>query len=177
MNELLMSSTAAAKFLGVAPSTVKRWADDGRLNCVKTSGGHRRFRMQDLRSFNIEIEFEPKSFYEQLPLMSPDALDALDVGVIQLDDEGCILQYNAKEAVFSGYSAREVLGRLFFVDVAPCTNNRLVFGRFREGVRSGRLNHSIPYTFTYVMEPTIVLLQLFRDSRTATNWLVINHRV
>ena len=177
MKDLLMSSTAAAKFLGVAPSTVKRWADDGRLACVKTSGGHRRFRMHDLRSFQIDVEFEPKSFYEQLPHMDPAALDALDVGVIQLDDDGRILQYNAKEAVFSGYTAREVMGKIFFVEVAPCTNNRLVFGRFREGVRTGRLNHSIPYTFTYVMEPTIVLLQLFRDGRTATNWLVINHRV
>ncbi len=39
----LITSTAAAKLLGVRPTTVKRWADSGELPCVKTAGGHRRF--------------------------------------------------------------------------------------------------------------------------------------
>ena len=174
MTKTWLSSTAAAKYLNVAPSTVKRWADDGRLKCMKTQGGHRRFAMQDLDSLSSD-EFELKNWYRRLALMSPSELDALDMGVIQLDDFGRVIQYNATEAAFSGLKAKDVLGKIFFVDVAPCTNNRLVFGRFREGVRTGELNHSIPYTFTYVMEPTIVLLQLYRDSTSLTNWLLVSH--
>lgn len=39
----LMTTREAAAFLGVGTSSVKRWADDGVLTCVKTPGGHRRF--------------------------------------------------------------------------------------------------------------------------------------
>ena len=34
----------AARILCVSPKTVDRWARDGRIPCVVTLGGHRRFR-------------------------------------------------------------------------------------------------------------------------------------
>lgn len=37
--------------LGVAPSSVKRWADEGALPCVKTAGRHRRFAAGDVDRF------------------------------------------------------------------------------------------------------------------------------
>ena len=46
----LLTSAAAARELGVAVSTLKRWADEGKIPCVKTVGGHRRFRRSDLRA-------------------------------------------------------------------------------------------------------------------------------
>ena len=33
----------AARVLGVSPNTVNRWANDGRISCALTPGGHRRF--------------------------------------------------------------------------------------------------------------------------------------
>ena len=39
----LLTSTQVAELLGVGASSVKRWADSGRLPCVRTPGGHRRF--------------------------------------------------------------------------------------------------------------------------------------
>ncbi len=47
MREIL-STREAAELLGVGPSTVKRWADEGVLNCLRTTGGHRRFRASDV---------------------------------------------------------------------------------------------------------------------------------
>lgn len=38
----LLTTSAAARLLGVGPTTIKRWADEGRLVAVKTVGGHRR---------------------------------------------------------------------------------------------------------------------------------------
>jgi excisionase family DNA binding protein len=41
----------AAAFLGAAQSTVRKWADGGRLPAFYTPGGHRRFRREDLDAF------------------------------------------------------------------------------------------------------------------------------
>jgi excisionase family DNA binding protein len=45
--DLLTSADAAAR-LGVGVTAIKRWADQGRLPCVRTAGGHRRFRRRDV---------------------------------------------------------------------------------------------------------------------------------
>ena len=44
----LLTSTEVAELLGVGASSVKRWADSGRLPCVRTLGGHRRFLRAEL---------------------------------------------------------------------------------------------------------------------------------
>ncbi len=41
----------AAKYLGVAQSTIRKWSDGGRLTAFYTPGGHRRFRRSDLDAF------------------------------------------------------------------------------------------------------------------------------
>ena len=41
----------AAKFLGVAQSTIRKWSDQGRVPAFYTPGGHRRYRRGDLEEF------------------------------------------------------------------------------------------------------------------------------
>src|SRR4029079_19012107 len=41
----------AARFLGVAQSTIRKWSDQGRVPAFYTPGGHRRYRRSDLESF------------------------------------------------------------------------------------------------------------------------------
>jgi excisionase family DNA binding protein len=41
----------AAKFLGVAQSTIRKWSDHGRVPAFYTPGGHRRYRRRDLEAF------------------------------------------------------------------------------------------------------------------------------
>jgi excisionase family DNA binding protein len=41
----------AARFLGVAQSTIRKWSDSGRVRAFYTPGGHRRFRRGDLEAF------------------------------------------------------------------------------------------------------------------------------
>jgi excisionase family DNA binding protein len=37
-----------ARMLHVSPKTVDRWADQGRIGCIVTLGGHRRFARDDV---------------------------------------------------------------------------------------------------------------------------------
>ena len=41
----------AAKYLGVAQSTIRKWSDQGRVPAFYTPGGHRRYRRRDLETF------------------------------------------------------------------------------------------------------------------------------
>ncbi len=46
-----LSVSAAAKALGVSPSTLRLWASEGRVPHVRTAGGHRRFDPEVLRQW------------------------------------------------------------------------------------------------------------------------------
>jgi excisionase family DNA binding protein len=43
-----MTPAEVARLLGVAPRTVSRWADQGRISHSVTLGGHRRFLRSDI---------------------------------------------------------------------------------------------------------------------------------
>jgi excisionase family DNA binding protein len=43
-----LSLSEASALLGVHPSTLRRWADSGDFPCLRTPGGHRRFRTADV---------------------------------------------------------------------------------------------------------------------------------
>lgn len=45
------NSEEAAKILGVNVSTIKRWTDEGKLGCIRSAGGHRKFLMSHLADF------------------------------------------------------------------------------------------------------------------------------
>lgn len=44
----------AAQLLNVSGSTLRRWADSGRVGCARTAGGHRRFRLADIQRLRSE---------------------------------------------------------------------------------------------------------------------------
>ncbi len=48
MRERFYSTAELARICGVSISTIKRWTDSGVLRCVRTPGGHRKFRVQDV---------------------------------------------------------------------------------------------------------------------------------
>jgi excisionase family DNA binding protein len=61
-----LTPAEACALAGVAPTTLKRWADAGILAHVKTAGGHRRFLRADLERFlsrrtRIEPETSPEA--------------------------------------------------------------------------------------------------------------------
>jgi diguanylate cyclase (GGDEF)-like protein/excisionase family DNA binding protein len=58
----------AAEALGVSSSTVRRWADTGRIQVVRTSGGHRRFPASELRRLNAEAATATRPEVRPTPL-------------------------------------------------------------------------------------------------------------
>ena len=51
-----MTSTQAARFLGVSLHTVRNWTRDGRLPHYRTAGSHRRFLRADLAPLRVTRE-------------------------------------------------------------------------------------------------------------------------
>ncbi len=171
-----LTTQEVAKLLGVGTTSIKRWSDEGKLPAFKTAGGHRRYRRVDVERL-LQHEEPGDALHTRLPTMSRKEIDNLSVGVVQIDDEGMVTLYNKAESRFSGIPVEEAEGQHFFTELAPCTNNRIIMGRFRDGIRSGQLDARIDYTFTYRMRPTFVALHLYRDPATKTNWLIVDPRL
>ena len=75
-----LSSNDLARLLDINVSTVKRWADSGQLECIRTPGGHRRFRLDDVYVFLTAKGFDPRSLQ---PLMEASrSLDELEDAVL-----------------------------------------------------------------------------------------------
>lgn len=117
--------------------------------------------------------FVPQELLSNLPNMKQSQLDMLDFGAIRVNDEGVILSYNRWQSEFAQVDQDEALGKNFFRELAPCTNNRLVFGRFKQGVADGSLDVVVSYAFTYRMRPTLVKVHLYREPKTRANWILV----
>ncbi|RME57785.1 helix-turn-helix domain-containing protein, partial [Candidatus Parcubacteria bacterium] len=61
------NSQEAAKILGVNVSTIKRWTEEGKLECIKTPGGHRKFLSEHLTKF-MELHKRKKARASILPI-------------------------------------------------------------------------------------------------------------
>ena len=50
-----LTAGQAARILGVSPKTVDRWANQKRIPCSVTLGGHRRFRVADVSAVAVSM--------------------------------------------------------------------------------------------------------------------------
>jgi photoactive yellow protein len=126
-------------------------------------------------STRVSISFEAPLLQAELDAMrgNPSLYDALEFGLIVMDLDGAVIAYNACESAFAGIPAERVLGLVFFTDIAPCTNNYLVAGRFEE---EWVLDETIDYVFTLKMRPTAVRLRMLKDERAGRQYLAVMTR-
>jgi excisionase family DNA binding protein len=54
--EQFLSLGEAAQALGVHPSTIRLWSDQGRIPVYRTQGGHRRYRISEIRVWQQRLE-------------------------------------------------------------------------------------------------------------------------
>jgi excisionase family DNA binding protein len=83
----------AAKYLGVAQSTIRKWSDQGRVPAFYTPGGHRRYRRADLDIF--------------LERSGPGARDQTGPLVLIVDDDPRLREYVRANLELEGYNVRE----------------------------------------------------------------------
>lgn len=72
----------AAEYLGVHYTTLRRWADEGHVPCIRTPGGRRRFALSDLEQF---LEVRRQSALPFSPVLQGGALLDLARGKIATD--------------------------------------------------------------------------------------------
>ena len=58
-----LSTSEAARHLGVSLSTIRRWSDMGHLRGYRTPGGQRRFSVEQLDAFLASLEQEHTESY------------------------------------------------------------------------------------------------------------------
>ena len=85
----------AAKYLGVAQSTIRKWSDNGRLPAFYTPGGHRRYRRRDLDAFVSGSGASPGARMRGTPL------------VLIVDDDPRIREFVRVNLEMDGYTVRE----------------------------------------------------------------------
>ena len=119
------------------------------------------------------VRFGQEDIDNALQKMSDEDLDGLAFGAIKLDGKGTILQYNAAEGAITGRDPGEVVGKNFFTEVAPCTNQPDFQGRFQKGVDSGELNDLFEYTFDYKMAPTKVKVHMKKAITDDSYWVFV----
>lgn len=104
-------------------------------------------------------------------------LDDLPFGLIVMARDGTVTAYNAFESRRAGISPERVLGRSFFLDVGPCTNNYLVAQRYDDAVTADEyLDEQLDFVFTFRMRPTPVRLRLLASPGSPRQYLAIRPR-
>jgi excisionase family DNA binding protein len=83
----------AARFLGVAQSTIRKWSDNGRVPAFYTPGGHRRYRRADLETF--------------LDRSGPGGKQKSGPLVLLVDDDEKVRELVRVNLEFEGYKVRE----------------------------------------------------------------------
>src|ERR1700694_6209656 len=92
MKSDVLSTRQVAQLLGVGEASVKRWADAGEIDCFRTPGGHRKFRLRDVTGFVQKRQYPTATVIpETLPSGEGAAL-ALAERALTGDIDGCVAQ-------------------------------------------------------------------------------------
>lgn len=109
------------------------------------------------------INFGSKDIANIVSTMSAKDVDSMAFGAIKLDKSGKILSYNKAEGDITGRDPSAMIGKNFFTEVAPCTNQPQFYGVFKEGVKKDELNTLFEYVFDYNMKPTKVKVHMMKS--------------
>lgn len=115
------------------------------------------------------MDFAHADIGPALDTLDDAALDAVGFGVVRMSLDGRIEAYNGYESKLSGLSPSRVIGKHFFSEVAPCTNNFLVASRYE----AASLDEQVPYVFTLRMRPRKVMLRLVKRDGSKWQYLLV----
>lgn len=133
----------AARLLGVHVSTLRRWADEGRVPCYRTPGGRRRFRESELRAFLETLQVGPA--LERPPTTPPWPALAV-VPRVGVANEPWVRRFDASQRLIFRQEGRRMMALL--IQYATRNNGGEVF--LEEGRRLaadyGRMCHQAGFS-------------------------------
>jgi photoactive yellow protein len=123
----------------------------------------------------LTLDFNQTDILHHLQAADDTALDALDFGVIGIDDQTLVRRYNGCESRMAGLPPLRVLGHPLFTAVAPCMNNFMVAQRFEDAAAEGiTLDATLDYILTLRMRPSKVKLRLLAQPGGVLRYVLVS---
>lgn len=114
-----------------------------------------------------------KGDLDRLARIPSDELHGLPFGVLRLDRDGVVTEYNAFEQTAAGFDQQLVVGRRF-ADVAPCTVVKRFLDRVDEGFRTGNMDDVLRFVFPRWGALAVVTVRLYFDPLVREMWLFVS---
>ena len=103
----------------------------------------------------------------------PSRAELLPFGAIMVNQHGDVMRYNHVESGIAGRSVGEVVGKIFFNDVAPCAKGQAFYNHFFRAVADGHVNTMFDYQFDYKMQATNVRIHMKSADAARGIWIFI----
>lgn len=122
----------------------------------------------------MEFNLDPEQIEDEIGSMDAKELDLLPFGVIRLDENGRVIEYNAYEEKLANRASDEVIGKSFFDEVAPCTRVREFEGRFRNSVAEDDLKEVFDFDFQFPDGPRSVRIRMISTGKSEPGaWIFV----
>jgi excisionase family DNA binding protein len=158
--EWLSLSEASAR-LGVHPTTLRRWADAGNIPCLRTPGGHRRFRTADIAAWTQGMQATAVVWQSETLVQSAVGYTRQEMARKQVSLEPWYTAFNREE---DRQQMRDTGRRLFGLAIQYMSRARDHEPVLQEGRRIGEFYGQQSAENSISLVDTVRALFFFRES-------------
>ncbi|MBF0380914.1 MAG: response regulator [Magnetococcales bacterium] len=150
--DMYFSTSHAAKVLGVAPTTIKGWAEKGIINGWKTAGGHRRISKQSVDAIlqQRQATLKPREDKESITLLVVDD-DSIIISLYETMVNSWSIPINLMTAK-SGFDA--------LISIGKCTPDLIITDLAMPDMDGFQMIHRLRKREELVNTPIVVVTAL-----------------
>ena len=156
-----LSLSEASALLGVHPTTLRRWADAGDVPCLRTPGGHRRFRTADLLAWAQGAQTTTLVPQTEALVQSAVGYTRQEMARMQVADESWYTAFAREE---DRQQMRDTGRRLFGLAIQYMGRQRDYKPVLQEGRRIGEFYGQQCAQYSVALVDTVRALFFFRES-------------
>ena len=160
-NEKWLSLQEASQILGVHPSTLRQWADSGKIPIVRTPGGHRRFAESSVRGLLEPEPLQPSGV--QLLVQSALGRTRLEVGGGKLSEQGWYQRFNETDRAEQRELGRRLLSLVIQYLTQPADRQEILEEARAIGRSCGERSLSSKLTLTEAVRAFLYFQDFLRD--------------
>lgn len=158
-----LSLSAAAKYLNIHPTTLRRWADNEQITFMLTPGGHRRFALAELESF-VESEKVQRRKRGVESAFAEKALVETRSGIRQSGDQSWLTQLDADSRTQYRIMGQQLMGLTLQFISQPDEDTSLLAQADELGRAYGTLGQQTQMPLTDALQAAM----FFRDTLIET---------